>query len=276
MTFLLLTGIPRSGTTLAAALLDQMDDTVCLSEPADHVELKEHACDATAFAAALHDKLAETKRRLLSGLPVYDRRGEGGIRVTNYFDRPEPDGIRRSTYEERPIARADLSPDLMLCAKHNALYAAALPALIASGAFRVIAMVRDPVAVLTSWRSLNLPVSQGRLPAAMKFWPEMAQITEADEPLLTKQIRIYDLLCRRTHAVRNQVAVLSYETLVADSASLAKAAGRSISVDLQRTWQTTINAGSSGRASDGLGNAVRDVCTRERLTGLLAFYPQYG
>ena len=53
MSFLLLTGVPRSGTTLAAALLDQLEDTVCLSEPDEHVGLMKQSRDAADFVASL-------------------------------------------------------------------------------------------------------------------------------------------------------------------------------------------------------------------------------
>jgi hypothetical protein len=45
--------------------------------------------------------------------------------------------------------------------KHNALYGVVLPEIVHSGRFRVIVTVRDPVAVLMSWRTLDLPVSRG-------------------------------------------------------------------------------------------------------------------
>jgi hypothetical protein len=42
-----------------------------------------------------------------------------------------------------------LSPDFVLGVKHNALYTAVLPEIVGSGRrFRVVAIFRDPVAVL--------------------------------------------------------------------------------------------------------------------------------
>jgi len=43
MRFGLIAGIPRSDTTLAAALIDQSPDAVCVSEPQDHVSLSDQA-----------------------------------------------------------------------------------------------------------------------------------------------------------------------------------------------------------------------------------------
>ena len=40
--YLLITGIPRSGTTLAASLVDQLEDTLCLSEPSRYYEWAIH------------------------------------------------------------------------------------------------------------------------------------------------------------------------------------------------------------------------------------------
>ena len=50
---LILTGLPRSGTTLAAAIIDQAPDALCLSEPDRHVELMNEAADAENFVARL-------------------------------------------------------------------------------------------------------------------------------------------------------------------------------------------------------------------------------
>lgn len=277
MSFLLLTGIPRSGTTLAAALLDSMDDTVCLSEPDEHVQLMERSQDAAGFAAALHRLLVQTKRDLLQGKTVVDRRQPDGSAVTNYLTGPDAGGNRQTAYVIRAGKPKSLSPNVLVGAKHNALFIAALPELVRTEAFRIIALVRDPVAVLTSWQSVPLPIATGRLPAAERFWPELRELSADTVPLLTKQMRIYDLLCRRFIEHRHKISILKYEDMVSDCTKLADATGRPLSPERQRTWERTISKTAARPGPDShLYDAVRAACARREVSALLGFYPRYG
>jgi hypothetical protein len=194
---LIITGVPRSGTSLAAAILDRAPDALCLSEPGHHRELMRSARDAADFATRLGQEFGAVRRTILAGGAVLDRRHADGSAVTNYFADAEPGRRREPTGSWRSISRPGMSRNFTLGIKHNALYTAALPEIVRRGWFRVVAIVRDPVAVLTSWRTLDLPVSAGRLPAAERFWPEMAALTRSDVDLVEKQIRMVDLFCCR-------------------------------------------------------------------------------
>jgi Sulfotransferase domain len=277
MSFLLLMGIPRSGTTLAAALIDRMNDTVCLSEPDEHVQLMEQSRDASDFATKLNDSLGDAKQRLLKGELVLDRRRPDGTAGTNYFAEPNADGRRLETYVIRSGKDKKLSADALVCAKHNALYIAVLPELIQANTFHIVAMVRDPVAVLHSWRSLALPVSAGKLPAADRFWPEMRRLTSDHISLLSKQIRIYDLLCRRFIECGRSISILKYEDLLNDCTRLAEAAGRTISPRERGEWELMIKRNSPHYpVGDDPHEAVRTACALGEVEGLRHFYPQYG
>src|SRR5690606_21718614 len=149
----IVTGIPRSGTTLAASLIDSLPDTVCLNEPGWH-----HARSAPTpegFAQFIKKDFARLRRQLVEGEPVPDRRAGDGSATTNYY-RVEG-GKMESSFEVLPFTRPGLSAEFTLAIKHNGPYLAVLPQLIALKAFIFIAIVRHPVEVLHSWRSLSLP-----------------------------------------------------------------------------------------------------------------------
>lgn len=199
---ILLTGIPRAGTTLAAAMLDALPDTVCLNEP--EWQRPHPALDAQGFARAVAEDFAAQRTRLLAGEPVMDRRAQDGAALTNYYE----DG---TNFVLHPLVRAGLSPDFTLAMKHNGPYLAALPELVALGAFEIRAVIRHPLPVLRSWRRLDLPVSRGALPNATDYWPEMRALTAMPMDLLEKQVRMLDLMFARIGECAVHIRVLRYE-----------------------------------------------------------------
>ena len=177
------------------------------------------------FVASLCREFDSVRRTILSGGSVLDRRHADGSPVTNYFSDPLPDGRRETAFTRRDIARPGLSADFVLGIKHNALYAAVLPEIVCSARFRVIAIVRDPIALLMSWQSLDLPISRGRLPAGERFWPELAALGHAELDLIDKQARIADLLFDRFARWSDRIAVIPYEIFTNDPEQLLTAAG---------------------------------------------------
>ncbi len=222
---LILTGIPRGGTTLAASLIDGIPNTVCLNEPGWHNASS--APDAAGFAQFIREDFARLRARLLAGQSVPDRRAPDGSATTNYF-RVEG-GRMENTFDVMPFSRAGLTPDFTLAIKHNGPYLAVLPQLIALKAFTITAIVRHPVEVIHSWRRLQLPVSEGRMPNAAPYWPELATLIATPMDLLAKQVRLYDLMCRRLWEHRDEVRILTYEALVAQPSLLGPVDGSRVS-----------------------------------------------
>jgi hypothetical protein len=210
---------------LAAAIIDQAPNSLCLSEPDQHVDLMREAATAEDFVARLSQEFDTIRRTILTGGSVPDRRRADGAPITNYFSDPLPNGCRETTFTICNVTRPGLSKDFVLGVKHNALYSAVLPEIVASARFRVVALIRDPVALVMSWRSLDLPISRGRLPAGERFWPELGALCRAKLELVEKQIRICELLFNRFLQWAGQVAILRYEDLVTDPMRLLRAAG---------------------------------------------------
>jgi hypothetical protein len=274
---LIITGIPRSGTTLAAAIVDQSFDAFCLSEPDSHVELMQTAKDVDDFIARLGRDFDAARQALLAGRAVSDKRGSDGGPVTDYFADARVGRRREPIFALCNVSRPGLSPDFVLGAKHNALYAAVLPHIVATGRFRVVALVRDPVAVLRSWRSLDLPVSQGRLPAGERFWPELAALTHSNMELHEKQIRIYDLLCRRFADLSHGIKVVHYEALISDPAQLLAAAGARASTSQSTVTVRPLRAVKyESTPEDAICAArIRQLAAGGSLPGVCRFYPEY-
>ncbi|MBV8939849.1 MAG: hypothetical protein JO089_08455 [Alphaproteobacteria bacterium] len=214
----LLTGIPRCGTTLLTAFYDRQADAAALNEPQwqyDAMMRLKDAVPAEDYVKWLIGDLADIRRKLLHGVPLPERRAADGTAVTNYYRAHAQDKESREVVSAVPFTRAGLSQDFMLAVKHNGLYLGVLDALAASGEFTIVALVRHPVGAIASWNEVNVPIRQGRLPAAEGYWPEIGALAAAPMEILEKQVRLYDLLCARLLQHRQRIHLLRYEDFLA-------------------------------------------------------------
>jgi hypothetical protein len=274
---LIITGVPRSGTTLAAAIIDQAPDCLCLSEPDAHVDLMNGAASPEDFVSRLSREFETVRSTILSGGSVLDRRRADGAPLTNYFSEPLPDGRREAIFTIRSVQRSGLSSDFVLGVKHNALYSAVLPEIVQSRRFRVIATVRDPVAVLMSWRTLDLPLSRGRLPAGERFWPELAALGRADLDLTDKQIGICDLLLRRFAELADRIAIVPYEVFVTDPAQLLAAARipHPLPCWINSIGHPRLLGADGDEQKEPLTQRIRQLIAAGQLPGIARYYPHY-
>ncbi len=213
---LLLTGIPRSGTTLLTALVDSMPQAVALNEPKwqyNWANRNQSTSKARDFSRWLVGDFADIRRKLLTGTPIPERRSPEGEAVTNYYRMNSDEPRLGKNFDLVPFTRPGLEKDFLLAVKHNGLYLGALPQLVDIGAFRIIAIIRNPVGVIASWNNVPIPLKTGQMPGAMLYWRQMAEVTSAKMNMLEKQVRMYDLVCKRLHALRQHIHILRYEDL---------------------------------------------------------------
>ena len=208
----LLSGIPRSGTSLCCRLAGELPDTVALSEPmrrqvfAD-VDNQDEAClRVEEFACRTRARIPVEGRApsvqvdgRLDDARVATRDGAGGLR--------QPRGGQGEILIDKP-----LSGGFTLLIKHNALFAALLPGLVTSVA--CLALVRNPLAVLASWQTVALPVHQGRIPAGEQFDRELHRTLENEGDVLRRQIVVLNWFFRRYRAHLEPESILRYEDLV--------------------------------------------------------------
>ena len=218
---LILTGLPRSGTTLACRLLGECRDTVALSEP---MEIEGIPADpperAIEHVAAW---MAEARQGLLDSGTGPSKVGPGGL-VDNPFTPTGIAGTRELQVSEGVLTlQAAPPPGFTLVVKHNAAFTALLPTI--AQRLPTLAVVRHPLAVLASWASLSLPVSAGQLPAGERFDPALADALRATPAPLSRQLLILSWFFARYQTLPAS-AVVRYEDVVAsDGAVLFGAAG---------------------------------------------------
>lgn len=209
---IVITGVPRGGTTLYGYLMNNLENAYCFSEPsAVNKFLNDSSCDQDFFKK-IDSFFKEERSHIISNGCAFNRLTPEGNPVSNYYRRSD-EGNMIYWYKES-VEEVSVNNDFLLGVKHNAHFLSILPLLCESADLLVVAVIRHPISTILSWRSLDLPISHGRLPAGEKFWLELAKITQSSLDLMLKQVLIYETIVSRILACRRQVHIQFYEQLV--------------------------------------------------------------
>lgn len=206
----LLSGIPRSGSSLCCRLIGELPDVVALTEPIQDVQTQavspEDACRRIEnFARSVRVRILEE-----GWAPTVHVDGQ---LVDNLVANPRAPGLRRWSAERGDIAiDAPTSRRFTLVIKHNALFAALLPRL--GRTFPCLGLVRNPLAVLASWRTVDMKVRDGRLPAGERFDPRLAAGLSAEKQTLKRQILVLNWFFEQYQGYLPPERVVRYEDVV--------------------------------------------------------------
>lgn len=208
----LLSGVPRSGTSLCCRLAGALPNTVALSEPIRRkafggMETPQGAC------ARIGDYAEQARARILAERRAFSLHVDGRLDDNRTASRHTDAGLRRLRGEWGEIAvDKPLSADFTLLIKHNALFAALLPRLTES--FSCLALVRNPVSVLASWQTVDLPVHRGRIPAGEELDGELHGALEREPEVLRRQLIVLDWFFGRFQAHLDPESIIRYEDVV--------------------------------------------------------------
>lgn len=195
---------------MACRLAGQARDAFSLFEPMD-VEGLGH--DPVLAVAGVRQFLAETRDALLRDGTAPSKQSEGEV-PDNPFGPPDESGRRHLRVEVRAIRpKTALTDDFTLVVKHNAAFAALLPAL--KEVAPCVAMVRHPVDVLASWASVPLPVREGRLPAGERLDSVLSRRLAGEGTVVERQCVVLDWFFDRFAAHLLPAEVVRYEDMVA-------------------------------------------------------------
>ncbi len=208
----LLTGMPRSGTTMATAILNQQPNTIGLAEP---IQLIRHG-DRSRAVEDIRQFMANTRASLLANDPVTTKHVGGKIPY-NWVEPPTNSGSLRRVLEERSAItfHKPLAEDFTLIVKHPAEFTALLDLLRTE--FKVFAMVRNPLAVLAAWQTVNMPVNRGTMPMLEAFAPPafIERLNSATSNLHRQVLLIEFQL--QTYTLLPQGQVIKYDDIVVDA-----------------------------------------------------------
>jgi hypothetical protein len=213
----LVTGVPRSGTTLSCHLLNKVPDVVALHEPMDVSRF---------FAIAVAGNDAGAVRREVAKFCEKTRASvlERGVAPSKQADGKVPDNpvgavIGEKGARKRIVSKGEVtidrevSPAFTLVVKHPGLFTVFLAEL--APAYPVVAIVRNPLSVLCSWNSVELHIRDGRVPATERLAPALAAALDALPDATSRQLRILDWYFERYARLLEPTRVIRYEDLVA-------------------------------------------------------------
>lgn len=242
----LITGLPRSGTTLTCELLNLVPDTVALDEPIEWAPL----LDGSNAGAGAGGRAGAALRRLRSGRPpsesrkapepdvvcdyvaafcdearrsiterkVAPSRHVGGRVVgSKVADEYADSGLRVKLAEWGEIAvEKELSEHFVLAVKHTAGFTAVLAPL--AERFPVFALVRNPLSVLSSWQTVPFPPQQGHVAMGEAFDPGLAAELARIDDRHDRQLHLLSWFFGRFRDTLARSSVIRYEDLVASGA----------------------------------------------------------
>lgn len=210
----ILTGLPRSGSTLICNLLTRCADTVALHEPIPMADLA-RKFSGGALVEEVARFYADTRRSLLETRRVLTRQVNGAVPDNIFGEERGSDNLRRNlaSFGEISLEGKELTPDFLLGIKHNAGFVALLEHLV--GRFPVYAIVRHPLAVLSSWNSVKLPVQRGRIPAGEQIDPGLRAALDRINDRTERQCYILEWFFDRLARRLPRASILRYEDVIA-------------------------------------------------------------
>ena len=234
---ILLTGIPRSGTTLCCTLLNQCDNTLALHEPIAPEAFKGVSDQASGWRV-IEDFLKNTRSNVLNHGRAPTKHLNGRIPANPVGNNLSGAGLRNEIVELGTIdVEKPLNAEFTLVVKHNALFTALLGKLKLK--VKCFAVIRNPLAVLASWQTVDLPINQGRIPMAEQFDPELSRKLQYIPDRIERQLAIL-IWFFRTYSRLGRDQILRYEDLVETNGScLQTLMGKVVSVKLENRNLTT-------------------------------------
>jgi hypothetical protein len=190
----IVTGIPRSGTSLVSAILSSSSNSVCFNEI--HYDIP----TLPAF-------FTEMRYRISSHQSVVMMLDEGGTTTT---DTQKGDEVSKTN-----SLIVDKEQDIHLGSKVNIPYLDKIQS-IQSMNYKIIAMVRDPVFNIASWNSNEVDgIPESRVDGDEQH-PRWNKFSFTNESRLERQVMIWDNYAEIIDSLSDEHLVVRYEYLISN------------------------------------------------------------
>lgn len=223
---IVLTGPPRGGTTLACWLLNKVPNTLALVEPIRPFGFVDPKADAETIRDAM-TRFFNRQRRTAQEQGIAKSKNVGGLVLSDpYASSKSGDGLRYQRAQEGTelgdveVGDQVLNPGFWLVVKDPATLSALLPALV--DRFPCYAVIRNPLAILASWETVNHAARDGHSPVSERFDEDLKEELAATPDRRSRQLRLLDWWFSRFRDHLADDRVIRYEDVVAsDGKALA-------------------------------------------------------
>jgi hypothetical protein len=206
---LLITGTPRSGTTMTCHLLNKLPNVVALHEPMKAGDFK----GLDGPLAGVERFCRDQRRSILERRLAISKQVGGAVPTNPVGTGRTEDGLRRRMVSKGEIAiDKPLDEDFTLAIKHCGSFTAILDTLVTR--FPVYAVVRNPLAVVASWSTVEFAIQRGHMPVAEGLDRDLKAKLAVTDDVLDRQIHI---LAWFHHLIRRYLpdeAIIRYESIV--------------------------------------------------------------
>lgn len=203
---IILTGPPRSGTTLTCHLLNKLPGIVALHEP---MNLKMFP-DRNSSLKNIRSFFEEMRGMINREKKAVSRIKDGKI-PTNPF---ESGADNRKSIVEKGVFEIDkpLHDDFDLVIKQNGHFSFLLDKLREE--YECFSVIRNPLTVLASWNSIEAPVSRGNLNVLKGLDIALWNRLESIHPLYDRQIVLLNEIFKSMSHISKE-NLIRYEDIVA-------------------------------------------------------------
>lgn len=211
---IILTGIPRSGTTLTCNLLNKLPDVVALNEPMNMGALVKAGEQGQVLEEV--ERFFASQRASLQCNGIAVTRLVAGKITLNMFNNStdETTNLRKSnkaTVGEMCIKKP-LSSNFLLALKHPNAFSSLLPLLVQR--WTCYAIVRNPLAILLSWNSIPANVRKGHAPMAEAFDPELKAKLSSEPDEVLRQLLLIEWFFAQYYFHLPKNHILRYEDII--------------------------------------------------------------
>ncbi|VBB42438.1 hypothetical protein TRIP_B200578 [uncultured Desulfatiglans sp.] len=190
----ILTGIPRSGTSLFSKILNNLENSVCLNEILYNID-------------SLPEDLMRIKARLLSGAPIPNRY-EGRELTTDTQSKKA-----RVAYR---IVDKPIDQHVLIGSKVNIPYLNQIFKII-KHRYNIIALIRNPIFTIASWnRKENNKIPEAMVSDSLMHPRWRNFVFVSDQPLI-RQAQIWETYAHLLYSLKEQILLIRYEDLTLDA-----------------------------------------------------------
>lgn len=200
---IILTGIPRSGTTMCCVLLNTAKNVVALNEPIEPEQFQ----NSESSIKNIENKFINFRNQLFDS-GYAPSRNINGIISDNIFSNDE----KRQMIAKRSdvFFGKQIKKDFSLIIKHNAEFTQLIEYL--KPKYPVYAIIRNPVNIIKSWLTVQIAAAKGNISKSERLSPNLYNQLIKQDNLFNRQLFILSWYFEQYY--KFNIPTITYEDIV--------------------------------------------------------------